>query len=310
MRNTFVRKMMEQIIRDPKTILLTGDLGFSAFEPLAENFPNNFINMGIAEQNMAGVAAGLALEGHRVFVYSIGNFPTLRCLEQWRNDICYHNLPVTAVVNGGGMAYGYLGMSHHGTEDISVMRSLPGMTVCAPADPLEVEALMDFIFSHGKPAFLRMNCGGEPYLHDEIPSLSRPVFLEQYDNAQADVIIIATGEIGNLLEDIRIKLKLEGLEAATYLCPVVKPLPELPEEWFDGKVKMLVSLEENNMTGGLGSALAEELSSRQTHPVLLRIGMPEQYCSVVGKQNYLRDHYGLSPEKSVAKITEIWKMLS
>ena len=302
--------MMEFAAADPSVILVTGDLGFNFFEEYSCRFPEQFLNAGICEQSMAGICAGLALTGRKVFMYSIGNFPTLRCLEQIRNDICYHELPVFIVSNGGGMAYGYLGMSHHGTEDISVMRSLPGMTVCAPADPLEVEALMDFIFSHGKPAFLRMNRGGEPYLHDEIPSLSRPVFLEQYDNAQADVIIIATGEIGNLLEDIRIKLKLEGLEAATYLCPVVKPLPELPEEWFDGKVKMLVSLEENNMTGGLGSALAEELSSRQTHPVLLRIGMPEQYCSVVGKQNYLRDHYGLSPEKSVAKITEIWKMLS
>lgn len=302
MRKAFVRKMMEFAADDPSVILVTGDLGFNFFEEYSQRFPEQFLNVGICEQSMAGICAGLAMTGRKVFMYSIGNFPTLRCLEQIRNDICYHDLPVFIVSNGGGMAYGYLGMSHHGTEDISVMRSLPGITVCAPADPLEVEALMDFIYRKGKPAFLRMNRGGEPVLYHQMPDIEKPVFLEQYSNPEADTVLIATGEIGNLLEDIRKKLENADIVVDTFTCPVVKPLPQLPSDWFNKRIKMIVTLEENNAVGGLGSALAEELSGRISHPALLRIGMPDAYCSVVGKQNTLRDFYGLSPEKVAGRI--------
>ena len=302
MRKAFIRKMMEFAAKDPSVILVTGDLGFNFFEEYSQRFPEQFLNVGTCEQSMAGISAGLAMAGRKVFMYSIGNFPTLRCLEQIRNDICYHELPVFIITNGGGMAYGYLGMSHHGTEDISVMRSLPEMTVCAPADPLEVESLMDFILRRGKPAFLRMNRGGEPEIHDQIPEITAPEFLKQHVSPEADTILISTGEIGNLLDHVRQKLAQSHIEVNTFLCPIVKPLPALPADWFGGQIKWIVTIEENNMIGGLGSALAEALASRPAHPVLLRIGMPDQYCSVVGKQDYLRNYYCISPEKIAESI--------
>jgi len=202
MRKAFIRKISELTEQDPSIMLVTGDLGFNFFEEYATRFPQQFLNVGICEQSMAGICAGLALSGYKVFMYSIANFPTLRCLEQIRNDICYHDLPVCIVTNGGGMAYGYLGMSHHGTEDISVMRALPNMLVSAPADPHEVEGLMDYFYRCKKPTFMRMNRGGEPFLHAGVPSFNGPEFMELCPDKCPKIILVGTGEIGNLLSDI------------------------------------------------------------------------------------------------------------
>src|ERR1043165_2424780 len=134
MRTAFINELVLLARTNPKIFLVVGDLGFSVVEPFAKEFPDRFLNAGVAEQNMTGVAAGLASEGYHVFTYSIGNFPTLRCLEQIRNDVCYHELPVTVVAVGGGLAYGNLGYSHHAVQDLAVMRSLPRLTILAPAD--------------------------------------------------------------------------------------------------------------------------------------------------------------------------------
>jgi len=137
MRDAFIRTLLDVAARDPRVMLVTGDLGFNVLEPFAERFPEQFLNAGVAEQNMTGVAAGLALSGHVVFTYSIANFPTLRCLEQIRNDVCIHGANVVVVAVGGGLAYGNLGATHHGTEDLAIMSALPAMTVFAPGDPIE-----------------------------------------------------------------------------------------------------------------------------------------------------------------------------
>ncbi len=299
MRNAFSQKLIEFAERDKDVVLITGDLGFNFFEKFAERFPERFINVGIAEQSMAGIAAGMALVGKKVFMYSIGNFPTLRCLEQIRNDICYHKLPVCVVVNGGGMAYGYLGMSHHGTEDISIMRSLPEMTVCAPADPMEVAAGMDYIYAKGSPAFLRMNRGGERVLHEAQPDFAKLALLPLSVDSESEVEIISTGEITSLLPFVAQELRACGISVSAYSCPLVKPLPKLQ---YTKNTKLIVSVEECNELGGLGGALAECLAECAEHPSLLRIGMPDVYSSVVGKQDFLRNHYGLSVSKIVDRI--------
>src|SRR5574344_520879 len=134
MRTAFIKQLVEEARKNDKIFLLVGDLGYNVVEPFANAFPDRFYNVGISEQNMAGMAAGLAMTGFNVYIYSIGNFPTLRCLEQTRNDISYYNANVKIVSVGGGYAYGSLGMSHHATEDIGVMRTLPNMVVCSPSD--------------------------------------------------------------------------------------------------------------------------------------------------------------------------------
>ena len=162
MRDSFVRTLTELAPRHPELLLLTGDLGFGVLNEFAARFRRQFLNVGIAEQNMSGLAAGLALEGHAVFTYSIGNFPTLRCLEQIRNDICYHGANVKIVCVGGGMSYGPVGMSHHATEDLAILRSLPGMLVLSPCDLWEAAEAARYLVTHRGPAYLRLDNSASP----------------------------------------------------------------------------------------------------------------------------------------------------
>ena len=172
MRNTFVNTLLELAEGNPRLMLIVGDLGFSVVEPFAERLPDQFLNAGIAEQNMAGVAAGLAMAGFHPFIYSIANFPTLRCLEQIRNDIAYHQQPVTVVAVGGGLGYGALGYSHHAVQDLACLRTLPGMLMATPGDPLETVAVTRFLVGQGRPSYLRLGKGGEPTVHEHEPVLS------------------------------------------------------------------------------------------------------------------------------------------
>src|SRR5438445_5755899 len=151
MRNAFFRALYALAERDERVFLIVGDLGFGVTEPFAQRFPERYLNAGVAEQNMTGIAAGLALSGKIVFTYSIANFPILRCLEQIRNDVCYHHANVKVVAVGGGLAYGALGSTHHATEDIAIMRPLPRMVVVAPGDPVEAELLTRAIAREAGP---------------------------------------------------------------------------------------------------------------------------------------------------------------
>ena len=157
MRDQFIKTLLGEVEKNPNIILITGDLGFGVLNEFIKKYPNNFINAGVAEQNMTGIAAGLALEGKKVFTYSIANFPTMRCFEQIRNDVCYHNLDVNIISIGGGFSYGSLGMSHHATEDIAVMRTLPNLDVLSPSGLWEVEQATKFLTRSNGPGFLRLD---------------------------------------------------------------------------------------------------------------------------------------------------------
>ena len=167
MRDAFTRALMREAAKDDRLMLVTGDLGFGVLKPFWETYPEQFVNAGIAEQSMTGLAAGLAKTGRTVLTYSIGNFPTLRCLEQIRNDCAYHSLNVKVVCVGGGFVYGSLGMSHHATEDMAIMRALPGVTVFTPGDPAEVEAIVPVMLKTPGTCYLRLGRGGEPTLHEQ-----------------------------------------------------------------------------------------------------------------------------------------------
>ena len=168
MRDTFVRTLIELAKNNNNIELITGDLGFGVLKPYWEQLPNQFTNAGIAEQNMTTVAAGMALEGKTVFTYSIGNFPTLRCLEQIRNDCAYHKANVKVVCVGGGFVYGSLGMSHQATEDLAILRSLPDVVVMAPGDLVEAEEATKAIAAYPGTCYLRLGRGGEKRIHDKI----------------------------------------------------------------------------------------------------------------------------------------------
>src|SRR5712691_8203679 len=170
MRPAFFRALPELAAADERVNLVVGDLGFGVVEPFVERFPARFFNAGVAEQNMTGIAAGLALSGKTVFTYSIANFPTLRCLEQIRNDVCYHRADVKVVSVGCGLAYGNLGVTHHASEDVAIMRALPNMTVVAPGDPIEARLGTRAVVALDGPAYLRLGRAGEPVVHADEPA--------------------------------------------------------------------------------------------------------------------------------------------
>ena len=193
MRDGFIRTVLELAKNDKNVELVTGDLGFGVLKPFWEAVPDQFINAGIAEQNMTSLAAGMALEGKTVFTYSIGNFPTLRCLEQIRNDCAYHNANVNVVCVGGGFVYGALGMSHHATEDLAVMRSLPDVVVFAPADKVEAAAVAKAAAEHPGTCYIRLGRGGEKVVRETIENFTIGKAIPVQEGSP--VAIFSTGDI-------------------------------------------------------------------------------------------------------------------
>lgn len=303
MRDTFVRTLIELAKADPNIELVTGDLGFGVLKPFWEQCPDQFTNAGIAEQNMTTLAAGMALEGKTVFTYSIGNFPTLRCLEQIRNDCAYHNANVKIVCIGGGFVYGSLGMSHQATEDLAVMRALPGVTVFAPGDTLEAEACTRAMAAVNGTAYLRLGRGGEKKIHEIIENFQIGKAIKVRGGKR--VAIFSTGAIFDEVRDAYEMLIAKGYDPAVYTFPTVKPLDKEVVEACSRNFNLIVTCEEHNIMGGFGGAVAEVMAEmKHKKAYLLRIGLNDEYCVRVGNQKYLREQYGLSAAKIAARIEE------
>lgn len=304
MRNHVIDKITDLAEFDSRIILITGDLGFGVLEKFAKQFPDRYINAGISEQNMSSVAAGLALEGNMVFTYSIGNFPTLRCIEQIRNLVCYHNANVKILAVGGGFAYGSLGMTHHATEDIAMMRSLPNMSVFVPADEVEAVACLEEMYKTDSPCYLRMARGKEPCIHNKDKCLDVKQIISIVDDGY-DVVLLATGTI--LSEAIKVQelLKDRDVNTSVFSVPCIKPIDRISITKFSDKSKLIVTIEEHNIIGGLGGAVSEVLAAKGNHAPLLRIGLNDEYTSEVGEQNYLREYYGLSANRVFDKIMKV-----
>lgn len=299
MRDTFVKTLVELAKNDKNIELVTGDLGFGVLKPYWETVPNQFTNAGIAEQNMTSIAAGMALTGKTVFTYSIGNFPTLRCLEQIRNDCAYHNANVKIVCVGGGFVYGSLGMSHHATEDIAILRALPDVVVLAPADLTEAEAATKAIAEYNGTCYLRLGRGGEKRIHEKIDNFQIGKAIKVQDGSR--VAIFSTGAIFEEISDALEILNKEGIQPAVYTFPTVKPLDKNVIEECAEKFDVIVTCEEHNVVGGFGGAVAEVLAElKDKKSRLLRIGLNDEYSIKVGNQHYLREQYEMDG-KSIAK---------
>lgn len=303
MRDTFVRTLIEVAKKNPSVELITGDLGFGVLKPFWEQCPDQFTNAGIAEQNMTTVAAGMALEGKTVFTYSIGNFPTLRCLEQIRNDCAYHNANVKVVCIGGGFVYGSLGMSHQATEDLAILRALPDVVVMAPADLVEAEEATKAIAAYPGTCYLRLGRGGEKRIHEKIENFQIGKAIKVRDGKR--VAIFSTGAIFDEVRDAYEMLIEKGYDPAVYTFPTVKPLDKEVIKACNRDFDLIVSCEEHNIVGGFGGAVAEVMAEmKQKKAYLLRIGLNDEYSGRVGNQKYLRDQYGLSAAKIAARIEE------
>ena len=300
MRETFTRCLQEEARKNQNLVLVTGDLGFGVLFPFMKEFPDRFINAGISEQAMMSLAAGMSMEGKTVVVYSIGNFPTLRCLEQIRNCCAYHEANVKIVCVGAGFVYGTLGMTHHATEDMSALRLLPGVTVYAPADAVETEVVMARFLTEPGVAYLRIGRGGEPVFHDLAD-------LKGYETGKAvpyaegtDAYILTAGGILSSAVEARKLLAERGLNVGVASFPTVKPIDAGFIETLCAKVPVLFTLEEHTVVGGFGGAVCEVVSGlRQNRARVVRIGMNDIYSSIVGSQAYLEAYYGLDG-KSVA----------
>ena len=302
MRDSFVRALLELAKEDPNIELVTGDLGFGVLRPFWEALPDQFINAGIAEQNMTAMAAGMALEGKTVFVYSIGNFPTMRCLEQIRNDCAYHGANVKIVCVGGGFVYGALGMSHHATEDMAVMRSLPGVTVFSPADKMESAEVARAAVRQPGTCYIRLGRGGEPVVRERIEHFEVGKAIPVQKGSR--VAIFSTGDIYKEVALAVQMLTREGIEPTVYTFPTVAPVDAETVLACARDHELIVTCEEHNIQGGLGTAVAEVLAEQSGKARLLRIGMENAYCSVVGTQEHLRKIYGMNGEQIARRIKE------
>ncbi len=303
MRDRFVSTLMGLAAKDSNVHLITGDLGFGVLKPFWEQFPKQFTNAGIAEQNMTSFAAGMALEGKTVFTYSIGNFPTLRAIEQIRNDCAYHEANVKIVCVGGGFVYGALGMSHHATEDLAIMRALPNVTVVAPADADQAQLATEAIYAQPGTCYLRLGRGGEPKLHDLSGDFQIGKAVPVFEGA--DIALLFTGAIGDEVLEARTLLADQGIDAAVISFPTLKPLDIDAVVELAARFDIMASVEEHSVLGGLGGAIAEILAELpRPQARLVRIGLNDQYSSIVGTQKYLRGEYGMSARAIAERVGE------
>lgn len=305
MRDSFIRSVMELAKKDRNIEIVTGDLGFGVLRPFWEQLPDQFLDAGIAEQNMTAMAAGMALEGKTVFTYSIGNFPTMRCLEQIRNDCAYHGANVKIVCVGGGFVYGSLGMSHHATEDLAVMRSLPDVTVFAPADRVEAAAVAAAAAGLEGTCYIRLGRGGETVIRQSIDNfrVGKAIPVRQGER----VAIFSTGDIaGEVLAAVKL-LEERGIIPTFYTFPTVKPMDAETVRACAGSHELIVTCEEHNILGGLGTAVAEVLAELPGNARLVRCGICDEYCAIVGDQNHLRRAYGLTGAQLADRIAEALK---
>lgn len=294
MRTAFITELIEVARRDERVVLIVGDLGFSVVEAFQNEFPTRFFNAGISEQSMMGLAAGLASEGFRPFVYSIANFPTFRCAEQIRNDVAYHGLPVTIVSVGGGLVYGNMGYSHHAVQDYALMRVMPGMTILAPGDSAETRACVNLALALDGPSYIRLGNPATPDFHTTKPELVPGEWLFAAGNPEANSVILTTGGC--------LTLALEWLEdgrfadAAVYCLPVWGMDYKHQQPTWVSKFDSVTTVEDHLVDAGFGSWLVESLLVNQPE-LCARVsikGLDPSVTKHVAKEDVLRSLGGLS----------------
>jgi len=290
MRTETIDALTDYARANPDVMLLTADLGYSVLERFAEALPAQYANVGVCEQAMVGIAAGLALSGRRVVLYSIANFPTLRCLEQIRNDVCYHDLPVMVIAVGGGLAYGAQGYTHHGVEDLGIMAMLPNMAVACPADPHEAMALLPQLLERRRPAFLRLGRAGEPVLHapDTPVHLERAITLKQ----GSDIALLATGPILGRALAAAEALAARGISASVLSFPGFRPLDEDAVLAAARGHRAILTIEEHSVAGGFGTRVADVLLGAGLAPRFGKWGVTDALRGKIGSQAWLLDRLG------------------
>lgn len=305
MRADFFKVVEESAETDENIYLLTADLGFVLFDDFKARHPERFFNIGVAEANMIGVGAGLALSGKNVFCYSIIPFLLMRAYEQIRVDVAYHNLDVKLVGVGGGFTYGLEGFTHFGLEDFALMRLLPNMTVVSPADIVEAKCLASISLEHKGPMYIRLGRSGEPTVHTNIPDfkIGQAMMLQE----GKDLAIFAVGSMVSVAKQVVSMLEKVGLKPSLVNMHTIKPLDVKTISNIASAHDAIFSMEEHYVNGGLGSSIAEVLAEAGYAGRFNRIGIPGQLRGHIGTADYLREQYGLSPERVYERILTVMR---
>ena len=297
MRTTFVKTLIELARKDDRIFLLTPDMGYSVLESFRDEFPDRFLNTGIAEQNTIGVAAGLALTGKIVYVYSIIPFVTMRCYEQVRLDLAYNNANVKLIGIGAGLTYGSLGASHHAIEDIAIMKAIPNMTVLCPGDPIETKELVHRSYETHGPMYIRLGKNGEPKIHPDETKIDIGKSIN-VENGK-DFALITTSntlEIGKKWVD---EWREANIHVNLISMPSIKPFDTEKIHELISKNLPIITFEEHNIIGGLGSSVAEIIAESGKSIKFKRIGLPDKFSHYVGQHEYQRKKFNLLEKPSI-----------
>lgn len=310
MRTAFVNTLTDLSRHNKNILLLTGDLGFSVFEKYIETYPTQYINMGIAEANMTGVAAGLAMENKTPFIYSIIPFVTMRNFEQIRNDVCYQNLNVKIIGVGAGFSYGTYGYSHYGLEDIGILRTLPNMTIFSPADPVEAAFVTKEAIAIKGPVYIRLGKSGEPTLYGKKLNLS--VGKLSVVKEGKEIALIATGDIVHRAVEVAKLFYKKKIDIKVISLHTIKPFNIAYFQSLILNTKAIFTLEEHSIIGGIGSLIADIVAENRIPVNFKKIGVLDCFTKVIGYQEYMRQANGLSEEqifKTILLNLKKWKII-
>mgnify|MGYP001163627200 CR=1 FL=1 len=302
MRAAFANEIESLSAINERIVLLSGDIGNRMFDTFKEKFPDRFYNCGVAEANMTGVAAGLALCGLRPVTYTITAFNTIRCLEQIRLDVCYQNVPVVMVGVGGGLSYASLNATHHALEDIACLRVFPNMTVICPGDAWEVRAALRAAFEIEGPVYIRMAKKNEPLVHQGIPdfTIGKGLVIK----GGTDICFLNSGSLlPSALEAAETLEQKEKISIQVVSMHTVKPLDEALLKDIFSNFSHVFTFEEHSMNGGFGGSIAEWLSDQENPKAKLsRIGTGDFFMYEAGEKEYSQEFFGLTPDQIVKKV--------
>lgn len=303
MRNAFAQQLTELARQDERLVLLSGDIGNRLFDDLKAKCPDRFFNCGVAEANMIGVAAGMAMSGLRPVCYTITPFITYRCLEQIRIDVCYHHVPVVIVGTGAGLSYASLGATHHSCEEMGMLRLLPGLAVLAPADAMEVRGALKAAVNHPHPVYIRIGKKGEPVIHKTEPEfqIGRAISIRE----GKDVCLLSAGNMLAVALETADLLAAQSVSAKVVSFHTIKPLDEAALAEVFTRFKLVVTVEEHSILGGLGGSVAEWLADHSPAKArLLRCGTADEFLHETAEQEEAREHFGLTAAAMAARITQ------
>jgi len=296
MRNTIIDAIFHQALTDSKVFLISGDAGFGVLDDYQQRLPDQYLNLGIAEQNMIGFSAGLSMSGFNVFVYNIVPFVLYRCYEQVRNDICYQRLPVTLIGAGAGLTYAPGGMTHYAIEDIGLAKTLPNLVVMSPADIQEAIQSIDFAIQHDSPVYIRVAKGGEAKIYSrDIKDIRKPVLVQKGKKTA----VLFHGSVG---EEVIKAVEMCSYEPTLISVPMLQPLDfEALNGMLDG-VEVLITVEEHYTETGLGGILSHWIASQRLPYRLTCLGIKNEFVHAVKHLDGMRDHYGISAGRIRATI--------